>query len=160
MSPTGYKEVSSYYDALWVDLEKQKKAGPNVRHFSILKNLQKQKLKKNSKVLEIGCGIGSLTRLISKKIKYGKITGVDISAKTIAFNREKYKSFKNMDFIVSDMTDFSSSEKFDFVVLPDVLEHIPIEAHDNIFKTIKKITHANSIIIINIPHPNFFRMGA
>ena len=51
------------------------------------------------------------------------------------------------------MTDFSIDEKYDIIILPDVLEHIPIEAHDNIFKTIKGLIKPSGFIFINIPNP-------
>lgn len=67
--------------------------------------------------------------------------------------RRYLNKYKNIDFKVSDMTDFSNPEKFDFVIFPDVLEHIPIEAHANIFRTIRANVHENSIVVINIPYP-------
>ncbi|HET7819355.1 MAG TPA: hypothetical protein VFL70_08610, partial [Bacteroidia bacterium] len=53
-----------------------------------------------------------------------------------------------------DMSDFSYARKFDFIVLADILEHIPVELHSNIFKIIQKHTHADSLVVINIPHPD------
>src|SRR5687767_3324590 len=83
MSLADYKEVSTYYDKLWAELETQNKAGVNIRHLTILKNLKREGLGRNSKVLEIGCGIGTLTKLIAKNLGNGKIVGVDISPETI-----------------------------------------------------------------------------
>jgi hypothetical protein len=51
------------------------------------------------------------------------------------------------------MKGFTYPSKFDFIVLPDVLEHIPLEEHKNLFKTISEHTHADSIVAINIPDP-------
>jgi trans-aconitate 2-methyltransferase len=148
-----YKEVSDYYDQMWADLEKQNKAGINSRHRTILNKLKKVGLKKDSTVLEIGCGIGTLSGLIAKQVSKGFIVAADISPESIEFARSKYKDKKNMEFVVSDMTNFSHQRKFDFIVLPDVLEHIPVDAHDNIFATIKNLIHQDSIIFINIPNP-------
>ena len=153
MNPS-HKEVADYYNKVWAGIEEKTNNKPNARHYFIFKNLKAAGLKKNSKVLEIGCGSASLTHLIAGYISSGKIVGADISNETIALNKKKYSGYKNMDFQVSDMTDFMHNEKFDFVVMPDVLEHIPIEEHPNIFKTIEKITHENSIILINNPEPN------
>lgn len=153
MTKKTYKDVSEYYDKLWADLEKQHIAGINSRHRVILRNLKKIGLRSSSKILEIGCGIGSLTRHIATSIPGGKILGVDISPETIEYARNKYKGQSNMEFQVSDMTSFSNSSKFDFIVLPDVLEHIPISAHDNLFKILSRLIHPTSAVLINIPNP-------
>ena len=92
--------------------------------------------------------------MIAKFVTDGKIVGADISNETIELNRKKYASVKNMEFHVSNMTDFMPNEIFDFIVIPDVLEHIPIEEHENIFRTIGKITNENSTLFINNPEPN------
>jgi hypothetical protein len=40
-------------------------------------------------------------------------------------------------------------------VFPDVLEHIPVEQHANIFETVSKLTTPDAVILINIPEPNY-----
>jgi len=56
------EEVSEYYDGF---SSYQLAKGINSRHLSIFRFLRKAGLKKNSIVLEIGCGIGTVTHLIS-----------------------------------------------------------------------------------------------
>lgn len=52
------------------------------------------------------------------------------------------------------MSNFTHSLQFDFVVFPDVLEHIPVDQHAHIFETIAKLTSPNAVVLINIPEPN------
>jgi hypothetical protein len=52
------------------------------------------------------------------------------------------------------MSDFSHPLRFDFVVLPDVLEHIPLEQHDNLFRVLSEVTMPGATILINIPEPD------
>ena len=153
-------EVNEYYNKLWSSYESKSENVPNLRHRKILSDLKKQGLKKNSTVLEIGCGSAILTNLIAKYITSGKITGVDISEETIAYNKMKFSARANMEFLVSDMSDYINNSVFDFIVFPDVLEHIPIEIHGNIFKSIRKMCHEKTIILINIPDPNFLEYTA
>lgn len=153
-STTSYKDVSNYYDAEWAALEKKKLTGINSRHRFIMKFLIENGLKSNHNVLEIGCGIGTLSSYLATKLKSGRLTGVDISPETIQQNKVRYKNFNNIDFIVSDMTNFSIDKKFDVIIFPDVLEHIPIEAHDNIFATISKLIKPEGFVFINIPSPH------
>lgn len=154
---TTYKDVANYYDGLWAQIEKESLSGINSRHRVILNKLKKAGLKKDSTILEIGCGIGTLTNYLSKQIPNGKIVGVDISPESVDFAKKKYAGNKNTSFMVSDMTNFSYEGKFDIILFPDVLEHIPVEGHQNIFKTISGLVHENSIIAINLPHPNCLR---
>jgi cyclopropane fatty-acyl-phospholipid synthase-like methyltransferase len=92
---------------------------------------------------------------MAKYLTRGSVMAVDISPTNIGNAKQRLKSFNNIQFIVSDMTDFSSEKKFDFVVLPDVLEHIPIEQHAGLFATIGRHTHPGSKVFINIPSPHF-----
>lgn len=131
----------------------QVKIGINIRHRTILKNLKKIGLKPDSKVLEVGCGIGTVSGLIIKQIPNGTFMGVDISPESIAMAAKLYP-VKNAEFVVSDMSDFSSKTKFDFVVLPDVLEHIPVEQHHNLFRILSENTTKDAVVLINIPEPN------
>lgn len=142
--------VSHFYDDY---TEQQFKKGIHIRHRTILKNLKKAGLQANSNVLEIGCGIGTVTRLIARATPQGNVLAVDISPKSIEMARKFNSKFSHVEFAVSDMTDFERSEKFDFVVLPDVIEHIPLEQHPHLFQTIAKHLHENSVVAINIPHP-------
>lgn len=145
------QEVIEFYNTFKHD---QTKLGVNIRHRTIFKNLKKAGLKNDSKVLEIGCGIGTVSSLILNHIRAGFFVGVDISDKSIEMAQKLYANFKNAEFIVNDMATFSHSLKFDFVLMPDVLEHIPVEQHASIFNLINTITTDNATILINIPEPN------
>jgi 2-polyprenyl-3-methyl-5-hydroxy-6-metoxy-1,4-benzoquinol methylase len=146
------EQVKEYYDTF---KEHQKKLGINLRHRTIFKNLKKNGLKSNSNVLEIGCGIGTVSHLILKYITEGSFVGLDISAESIKMAQQFNAFHKRAEFFVDDMSNFSHKTKFDFVVFPDVLEHIPVEQHANIFKTIGELTTPNATVIINIPEPNY-----
>lgn len=146
------EQVKEYYDTF---KEHQKKLGINIRHRTILKNLKNAGLKSNSNVLEIGCGIGTVSHLILKQIPEGSFVGLDISSESIKMAQQFNAFHKKAEFMVNDMSNFTHKTKFDFVVFPDVLEHIPVEQHANIFKTISELTTPNATVIINIPEPNY-----
>ena len=143
-------EVSSYYNNF---TEKQKKIGISVRHRIIYQNLKKIGLKANSNVLEIGCGIGTVSYLMIKHIKNGQFVGCDISEKSIEIAKINNQQ-KHAEFICTDMSDFTHSIKFDFVVFPDVLEHIPVEQHLKLFENVSKVCGPNAKLLINIPEPS------
>ncbi len=133
----------------------QQKIGINIRHRTILKKAIVEGLKKDSKVLEIGCGVGTLTKLLCSHVTKGKISAVDISDESIKESTKFLSGYNNVECIVNDMSNFSNGEKYDFVILPDVMEHIPVEQHNNLFRVLSEHTHENSRILINVPHPTF-----
>lgn len=144
------EDIGSWYDGF---AGKQLRTSVNLRHYRIMEFLVHAGLKKNYKVLEIGCGIGTLTGLLAKYLKRGRILAVDISRDSVKIAQERLAKAKNVSFLVTDMTDFSYPEKFDFIVLPDVLEHIPEEQHISLFRTLSGHMHDTSVILIHIPHP-------
>ena len=110
-------EVAGFYDKEWAEYEAKGLSKPNSRHRTILKNLKKAGLKPASTVLEIGCGIGSLSGLIINYLSNGFFAGADISPQTIEFLKKKYSSPGKTDFVVTDMTNFSYAKKFDFIFI-------------------------------------------
>ncbi|MES2513901.1 MAG: class I SAM-dependent methyltransferase [Bacteroidota bacterium] len=152
MTETTKEQVKEYYDTF---KDHQKKLGINIRHRTIFKNLKKNGLKSNSNVLEIGCGIGTVSHLILKHISDGSFVGLDISSESIKMAQQFNAFHKKAEFFVDDMSNFTHKTKFDFVVFPDVLEHIPVEQHANIFKTISELTTPDATVLINIPEPNY-----
>jgi trans-aconitate 2-methyltransferase len=152
MAERSNKEIAGFYDEY---VQRQKKHGVNSRHRSIINKLKHEGLRSNFNVLEIGCGIGTLTGLLSDAVSSGKLVAADISPKSIETARNLLSSKKNIEFVVTDMSDFRSATKFDCVVLPDVLEHIPVENHDALFKTIRSVIKEDSFIAIHIPNPYY-----
>ena len=148
------QEIREFYDDY---VSKQKKKGINIRHRSILKQCKKAGLRTDSRVLEIGCGIGTLTQLLGNFCKRGSVLGIDISPESITQARLWSSKMSHVSYAVSDMSDFSVDKQFDFVIFPDVLEHIPTEQHANLFRVIEKHCHANTTICIHIPNPPYLR---
>ena len=93
---------SAYYDSF---ISYQIKSGINDRIFGLYKRLCRLGISPDATVLEIGCGIGSLTYLLSQKIKKGKIEAIDISPMSIEF-AIKHQKRKNVSFKASDILDF------------------------------------------------------
>lgn len=148
-------KVISFYDQF---AEKQEVTGINSRHLSILDKVVTAGLKSDHSVLEIGCGIGTVSHLLAHQAKSGEVLAVDISPESIEKAKEIWKDQQNLRFEVSDMSNFDKpGKKFDFFVFPDVLEHIPVDQHARLFQNIQKHSHSESVVFIHIPAPRYLQ---
>lgn len=148
------KEIKDFYNDF---VSKQDYVGINQRHFSILEKSKSLGLKRDHQVLEIGCGIGTFTKLLSKFIKSGNILAVDISDKSIELAQQRFNKLTNVEFLVLDLTKESLNRKFDSIILPDVIEHIPLELHPKLFRTIYNLLKDDGKVFIHIPNPSYLK---
>lgn len=82
-----------------------------------------QRIHKNDKVLDIGCGYGAVARSIANARPESQVLGVDMDTARLDQAR-KAKNPSNLKFIVADATKDLPTDKWDVVVLSNVLEHI------------------------------------
>jgi len=148
------KSVQVFYDNF---AQAQIQSGISKRNLKIQEWTEKFGLKKTDNVLEIGCGIGTQTELLAKFLIGGTITAIDISPKSIEVAKKRLQSYKQVTFITGDIItlEFQPKNKFDVVVLPDVIEHIPLESHDKLFSKLRSLLKDDGFIIIHIPNPNY-----
>lgn len=146
------KDVRKYYDEF---SEEQEKTGTNKRHFAIQNWLKKFGISESSIVLEIGCGIGTQTELIASDANKGFVTALDISPKSVELAKKRLAHLSNIEFIAADVIAHDFKKQYDIIVLPDVLEHIPIEQHTQLFEKLSKILKPSGYIFIHIPNPYY-----
>lgn len=150
------KEQASYYDNFNTIASKSR---INERIIGLYKRIMKFGFHPGSASLEIGCGPGKLTYLLSKKLKNGTLESTDLSENSVALAR-KNVSHPNISFQVSDALDLvPSRENYDNLFLFDVLEHIPLEQHSELFRRISNWMHPGSVLMINIPNPDYIRFA-
>jgi ubiquinone/menaquinone biosynthesis C-methylase UbiE len=143
-------EITDYYDNklpyFMNDVKYQ-----NPRH-SRIKTTVSGIVKRDSKVLELGCGIGILSKFMAQL--GAKVTAVDISPKLIEYAVTNM-SHKNITYINQDVTTINYGEKYDIIVLADVFEHIRLGDIDKLMRVIKNHSQENTIVYLNIPDGRF-----
>ncbi|GAB4315526.1 MAG: hypothetical protein Kow0019_15700 [Methanobacteriaceae archaeon] len=104
--------------------------------------------KKESKGLDLGCGIGNITYPLSY-LGY-KMVGIDISETNIKI--AKSKSFKglNPQFFVGNAENLDLNNIFDFCICSEVLEHL--NQPQKVLNTLNHLLKDNGIIIVTIPN--------
>lgn len=105
-------------------------------------------------MLDIGCGEGFITSKISVQNTNFEITAIDAEESYIQYAKQ-HNQKNNINFCVQNLESIDSSNKFDLVVMTEVLEHLP-----NPDAALKKIVLlASKYIIITVPNEPFFRIG-
>ncbi len=100
------------------------------------------------RVLDIACGEGYGTALLSGKAK--KITGVDIDKRSIDAASQKYKS-PNVEFLTGSVEKIpGAGNQFDVVVSFETIEHI--SDHEVMLSEIKRVLNSDGLLIISTPN--------
>lgn len=130
--PEFYHESSSYPIRIF----------EKMRVMSVIKLMRCQK---ENYVLEVGCGAGN----ILKKLKVGRIFGVDISERMI---RKCYQKLAGRGTVIKafgERLPFRDGT-FDRVICSEVIEHV-LEPRE-IIKEISRVMKEDAIAVISIPH--------
>lgn len=114
--------------------------------FSISKKLTAKKIarlypNKNTKILDAGCGNGSLLRELSL-LGYKNLSGNEFHPPA--------RKHKNIKWIKGNFTDIPETESYNFISLYHVFEHLPDPK--NVIKKLSRISVADAKILIAIPN--------
>jgi cyclopropane-fatty-acyl-phospholipid synthase len=88
--------------------------------------VSRARIAEGQRILELGCGWGSLSLFMAAKYPAARITGVSNSASQREFilNRAKERGLTNLEIITCDMNDFEAGDRFDRVVSIEMFEHM------------------------------------
>jgi trans-aconitate 2-methyltransferase len=134
---------------------RQVAVGINARHHSILAFLVRFGLTSDARVLEIGAGVGTLTELLAGHLSAaGSLVAVDLSPKSIEVARKRLAGYRNVELIAGDAVQIEFPGTFDVVVLPDVIEHIPLEHHPALFSRVSGLLRDGGFALLHYPNPH------
>ncbi|EEF58503.1 glycosyltransferase [Pedosphaera parvula] len=92
------------------------------------------------RVLEVGCGVGDLLAAV----KPSKGVGIDFSEGMVKLARERHP---DLEFKVADAAEFSSTEKFDYIILSDLVNDLPDV--QGVLEHLKKVSHSGTRLVLN-----------
>lgn len=138
------EKITKHFDKLAVDYDSYKQK--NAYYYKNLKKTYAELIPdaKNSKIIEIGCGTGD----IIASLKPAAGMGIDISKSMIALARKKHFEIR---FEVAAAETVKLKEKFDYIILPDVIEHL--QDVEKIISNLKNLMKPDSRIIISMANP-------
>ena len=108
----------------------------NEKEFILLKSFLTNL--KDLTVLDIGCGIGRWANNLKDEIKL--YHGIDFSENFIKGNKERFKDYKNLTFMVMSATDMDLSKlnsTYDLIIINGVLMYINDDKLNGIFNNLK-----------------------
>jgi hypothetical protein len=111
------------------------------RHYhQLVKNYYVFVIPPGMRVLEVGCGLGDLLATV----KPARGVGVDFSPAMIELARTRHPE---LEFQVADAAEFSSEEKFDYIVLSDLVNDLPdVQA---VLEKLQAVSHSRTRLVIN-----------
>jgi cyclopropane-fatty-acyl-phospholipid synthase len=124
--------------------------------------IKKLNIKPNQKVLDIGCGWGSLAIDIAESTNC-EVTGITLSENQFVYCKKKAKELNLENQVTFKLIDYRElNEKFDRIVSVGMFEHVGRKFYKKFFKQIEKLLNDNGISLIHTigsvnpprdPHP-------
>jgi ubiquinone/menaquinone biosynthesis C-methylase UbiE len=106
-------------------------------------------LKKGMRCIDIGCGSGSVTRLMAKMVgKTGRAVGVDSDDRYLQFCNRNITSGQNIEFIHDDIckSKLDSEERFDIVYSRFMFHHLTDRREA--MRSMKRLTKKGGAVMI------------
>lgn len=92
------------------------------------------------RVLEAGCGLGDLLAAVQP----ARGLGLDFSPRLLELARQRHPS---LEFQLADAVEFSSPEKFDYIILSDLVNDLPdVQA---VFERLLTVSTPNTRLVLN-----------
>lgn len=121
--------------------------------------------KQGDKILDVGCGIGTLLRMLSDNSKDFTLHAADIDANCLKITGESARVDSSMKIDdVTDLFEMNMNESYDLIIMSHVLEHVkrPTDTVQGLMKMLKP----GGYLILAVPNPvrpdvivfNLFRM--
>ena len=169
--------VAHHYDlsddlySLFLDPKKQYSCGYFINENDTLEDAQNNKIqhiikklniKPNQKVLDIGCGWGSLAIDIAKSTNC-EVTGITLSENQFNYCVKKAKKLNLENQVTFKLIDYRQlDEKFDRIVSVGMFEHVGRKFYKNFFKKIDNLLKDDGVSLVHTigsvnpprdPHP-------
>lgn len=146
------KKIERFYDKFSSNFVRDIAHG-NTRVRRSCEFLKKVIVPEAQSVLVVGCGAGQQACFISNKIaKRARVLAVDISAENIKI-ANKINKRKNIEYQKCDVVSDDIEGVWDYILFPDVYEHIPKESRKDVHLKIKKIASNKCRVIFTVPSP-------
>ncbi len=115
--------------------------------------LLKQKIELKGKILDYGCGNGTMMDYLSKENPENEIYGLDFSQTSVETSIRKNAGNKNVKKIInfSEMDKNFEDNSFDVVLLIETIEHLRTDLLTNTLSIINRLLKPGGYIVVTTP---------
>ncbi len=135
-------DVRSHFEGIAGEYDRWKEK--SAYYYRLLAGIYRERVPEGASVIEIGCGTGTLLAALSP----ARGTGVDVSPRMVEIAASKFSS---LTFRVADAETFDAGETFDYVIVPDVIEHLSDPGA--MFRSVRKACHPGTRVIVTCVNP-------
>ncbi|MCK4785708.1 MAG: glycosyltransferase, partial [Desulfobacteraceae bacterium] len=100
-------------------------------------------------VLELGCGCGNVTRYISQNNMVTNICAIDMQPEYV--DQLRAYNFEKVEAICADVLTYQFSQKFDCVVIAELIEHLALNQECKLISNLCAILDQGATLIITTP---------
>ena len=118
-------------------------------YYDLAKNL----IPNNCSILEIGAGIGSITKLFSRNINFTSWTLLEPDEDNAQILKSYFKNKNRFIIFNSNLEDFKSKNKYDVIIAADVIEHIKDDS--SALSYLINLLNPEGIILLYVPALNW-----
>jgi SAM-dependent methyltransferase len=139
------KDVGAHFDKVAADYDYWKTK--NWYYYDELKKIAREYVGKSDSVLDAGSGTGT----ILNDLEFSRGVGIDISPEMVETARNRSRGRKDLRFLVADIARLDIKEKFDVILLFDVVEHLPNPI--DMFRALEMISAKDGKIVVTMANP-------
>ncbi|MBC5837056.1 class I SAM-dependent methyltransferase [Flavobacterium muglaense] len=115
---------------------------------TFLKTMEFKKGFNNFSILDLGCGRGWLTNLLSD---YGDVIGIEPVRPVVEYAKKIFPEIKFICGTSKDLLKNREIEKFDLIVTSEVIEHVPDNSKKQFIEDIFRLLNDNGHLIVTTP---------
>ena len=149
-----YKTLSEdqYYERLFIKDAKWNSPRPNVdeqRRWQVIEEfIESIKLPDDTQILDLGCGRGWLSNLLTK---YGEVIGIEPVKKVAEYAKKLFPPIQFKSGTSKDLLNQNFANRFDLIASSEVIEHVSDDQKPEFVRDINKLLKANGYAIITTP---------
>lgn len=136
------EEIRKHFEEVAGDYDRWKEK--SAYYYGLLTEIYRELVPPGRSVLEVGCGTGTLLSRLSPR----RGVGVDISPRMVEIASAK---FPDLTFAVTDAENLDLRETFDFIIVPDVIEHLSDPGA--MFRSVRRCCRPDTRVIVTCVNP-------
>ncbi|HYD42273.1 MAG TPA: class I SAM-dependent methyltransferase [Anaeromyxobacter sp.] len=107
-----------------------------------------------SRILEVGCGAGSVSHRLARRFRGAEVVAVDVSRGNLDI-AEQYFRAPNLRFVELAVDRDFAFGSFDVIVLMDVYEHVAVAERAKLHENLRRSLNEGGVVVLTVPTPRY-----